>query len=192
MNAVVWASLKIFLNTSLRISCMPSELVQASISQGYDMTKVLVIYADLFLSMQYDHNKYELKIDTEHVFRLITCDPKFEGLLMNLTHQEAVQAVAEAFSLLHSAPGPTKGGKQLDLTPDGCMVVSLVLQLLIRLLTKRLMNLMSAEAVVLNRNKIPYSYLKNYLFNQAHFSLKDTIKGYNEALKATFRYTYIV
>lgn len=124
-------------------------------------------------------------MDTAHVFNLIVCDPKFEGLLQNLTHQEAMQAVAEAFNLLHSAPAPQEEGGQLDLTPEGCMVVSLLQQILVRLLTKKLMNLMTTEAIILNRNKIPYSYLDNYLSNQAHFSLKEAITNYHTALKAT-------
>ena len=58
-------------------------------------------------------------------------------------------------------------------------------QVLVRLLTKRLMSLMTTEAVVLNRNKIPYSYLEHYLTNQAHFSLKEAITNYHTALQAT-------
>ncbi len=138
------------------------------------------------ISMQYD--MLELKMDASHVISLIKHDAKFEGLLQKLKHQEAIEAVADAFNLLHSAPGPEEKGGQVDLTPDGCMVVALLQQLLIRLLTKRLMNLMSAEAIILNRNKIPLSYLENYLSNQTHFSLKKTISSCFETLNATIRY----
>ena len=125
----------------------------------------------------------ELERDVDHVCNLIMGDPKFEGTLKNMKYQDVKGAVSEAFSLLFSAPGP--GGDQLDLTPDACMVIAILQQMLIRLLTKRLMNLMTAEAVILNRKKIPYSYLGHYLSNQAHFSLKDTIKNYHTALAAT-------
>ena len=127
----------------------------------------------------------ELRMDTAHIFNLIMCDPKYEGLLQTLTHHDAMQAVTEALNLLHVAPGPHEEGGQLDLTPEGCMVVSLLQQLLVRLLTKRMMNLMTTEAVILNRNKVPYSYLEHYLSNQAHFSLKEAITNYHNALKAT-------
>ncbi len=71
----------------------------------------------------------ELLMDTAHVFGLIVCDPKYEGLLQNLTHGDGMQAVDEAFNLLHAAPGPQDAqGGQLDLTPEGCMVVSLLQQ----------------------------------------------------------------
>ena len=126
----------------------------------------------------------ELERDVDHVCNLIMCDPKFEGTLKNMKRRDIARAaVSEAFNLLFSAPGP--GGDQLDLTPDACMVIAILQQLLIRLLTKRLMNLMTAEAVILNRKKIPYSYLGHYISNQAHFSLKDMIKNYHRALAAT-------
>ena len=125
--------------------------------------------------------------DAEHMFHLIKSDPKFDGLLQNLTHIEAMQAIVEAFNLLHSAPSPDhlEEGGQLDLTQEGCMIVALLQQMLVQLLTKRLMNLMTTEAVILNRNKIPYPYLEHYLSNQAHFSLKDIISNYHAAMNAT-------
>lgn len=73
------------------------------------------------------------------------------------------------------------------LNPEGCMVISLLVQILVRFFTKKLMNLMTTEAVILHRDKIPSSYLEDYLSNQAHFSLKETIAKYYEALKDTKR-----
>ena len=116
---------------------------------------------------------------------MISCDAKFEGLLMTITHEDVVGAVTEAFNLLYSAPGPQDEGDQLDLTPEGCMVISFLQQMLVQLLTKRLMNLMTPETVILNRKTIPYFYLGHYLTNQAHFSLKENISNYHKALKAT-------
>lgn len=139
----------------------------------------------MILSLQYPMS--EQMSDAAHVLYLISNDPKFDGLLQNLTHVDAMQAVAEGFNLLYSAPAPDHHdeGAQLDLTPEGCMVIALLQQMLVQLLTKRLMNLMTTEAVILNRNKIPYPYLEHYLNNQAHFSLKETINNYHGALKAT-------
>ena len=125
----------------------------------------------------------ELKLDTDHVFDLIKHDVKYKQLLPKLTHEDAMLAVIEAFNFLYSAPGPKEEGGQLDLTPEGCMVVSLINQLLIRLIIKRLINLMPAEAIILNQNKIPRSYLYHYLNNQAHFSLKKTIDNYYKRIQ---------
>ena len=123
-------------------------------------------------------------MDTEQIFDLVTC----EDFLKRLTRKKAAQAVKDVFKILYTAPGPKKDREQvIALTPEGSMVLSFIQQLLIRLLTKRLMNLMSAEAVVLHRNKIPESYLNNYICHQAHFSLKIAIKIYYDTLQATFR-----
>ena len=40
------------------------------------------------------------------MFDLVLRDPEFEGLLPNLSQSAAVQAVAEAMRVLHSAPAP--------------------------------------------------------------------------------------
>ena len=128
--------------------------------------------------------QYPLEELQDVMFSLILCDPEYEGLLKTLTHQDAMRAVMEAFNLLF-APAPQDEGGQKDMTPEGCMVVSLLQQLLVRLFTERLMQLMTTEAIILNRKKIPSSYLANYLSNQAHFSLKDLITQYHKAVAAT-------
>ena len=121
-------------------------------------------------------------MDTEHIINLITCDSKYNSLLQKLTHHEAIEAVAKAFNLLYSAPGSdNKMGTYLD--PDGCMIVSILQQLLVRLLTKKLMNLMTTEAVILNRDKIPSSYLEIYLSCHTHFSLKEAITNLHVKIK---------
>ena len=133
--------------------------------------------------MQYPKN--ELMMDVDHILNLMECVPKFSDLLNKMTHQDAMQAVMEAFNLLHSRITDEDDKKDAVLTPDGCMVVSFLLQVLVRLFVKKLMNLMTTEAVVLYRNKIPSLYLENYLTNQAHFSLKEVITNYHMAHKAT-------
>lgn len=120
-------------------------------------------------------------MDADCVFNVIKCVPKFRDLLKKLTHQDAMHAVAEVFNILHSAPGPEKN---VYLTPVGCLVVTLLQQVLVRFFIKKLMNIMTTEAVILHHNKIPHSYLENYLSNQTHFSLKDTITRYHTAVKA--------
>lgn len=122
-------------------------------------------------------------MDATDVYNLV-CDPKFEDLLQNLKHCEVKQIIADAFNVLYSATGPPEKREHaaIGLHPEGCMVVTLVLQLLVRLFIKRLMNLMTTEAVILHRNMIPSFHLKNYLGNQAHFSLKEIIANYHTAL----------
>ena len=73
------------------------------------------------------------------------------------------------------------GATQLSL--KGCLVVALLQQWLVRHLCKRLMQLMTSEALTLYRNVIPSSYLENYLSFHTHFSLKELILKYHLALE---------
>ncbi len=130
----------------------------------------------------------EMEIDAECVFNIVGSDSKFEGILHNLTQQDAHCAVVEAFNILLTASEPTSKSPELTtLTSGACMVISLLQQLLVRIFTKRLMLLMTTEAVILNRNKIPSTYLENYLCYQAHFSLKKNITNFHSALKNTIK-----
>ncbi len=129
-----------------------------------------------------------MKLDAERVFSIIGSDSKFDGVLHNLTQRDAHYAVVEAFNVLLTASDPnSKSQKRTTLTSGACMVVSLFQQLLVRLFTKRLMLLMTTESVILNRSKIHYTYLENYLCYQAHFSLKKSIANCHSALKNTIK-----
>ena len=130
--------------------------------------------------MQHLFDQY---IDTDCIFKRITCDPDFDGLLKVMTPRVAMSAIAEAFNFMHKP----EVEESFSLTLGGCMVVSLIQQVLVRFLIQKLMNLMTAEAVILHHNMIPYSYLRNYLVKQAHFSLKRVITNYHKGIKATLR-----
>ena len=65
---------------------------------------------------------------------------------------------------------------------QGCLVVMLLQQWLVCHLTKRIMQLMTPEALTEHCTKIPTSYLKNYLIHQAHFSLNRLIIKYHSGL----------
>ena len=60
----------------------------------------------LFFPFSLQNSLDELHLDTKSLFELVLSDPQFEGLLPNLSHSAAVQAVAEAMRVLHSAPAP--------------------------------------------------------------------------------------
>ena len=69
------------------------------------------------------------------------------------------------------------------LSPEGCLVVALMQQWLVRYFCKQLMQLMTSEAFILSRSVVPSSYLENYISFQAHFSLKELILKYHQALE---------
>ena len=87
-----------------------------------------------------------------------------------------IQSVIEAFNFLFSSQ---EEGRKFDLTPQGIFVVAVVQQILICCLMKFVLQLMTAEAIVLKKKKIPSFYMKYYLHNQAHFSLKDVVTDYH-------------
>ena len=127
-------------------------------------------------------------MDSYHVLQLAKHDPNFNDVTQGLTHKEAKQAVIDAFNFLYTASDPKEEEFQTNLnTKAGFLVLFLLQHLLVRLLTKKLMNLMTTEALILNCDKIPSTYLENYLENQSHFSLKKAITNFHIALK--YKYT---
>ena len=120
------------------------------------------------------------------MFDLVLLDPKFKGLMQNMNHLSAAQAIPEAINVLHSDIALDMG-EHLDVSPEGCLVIALLQQWLVRHLCKRLMQLMTSEALILHRNKIPFSYLKNYLNFHTHFSLQNLVESYHQAAESTRR-----
>ena len=129
-------------------------------------------------------NFSELKIDAEELFEFVLKDPIFERLTKELDHNLAAHSVMDAINALHTASKP-EDQEHFDLSPGGCMVISLLQQWFVRYFCKILMQLMTPEALVLNQKKIPISYLVNYLSYQNHFSLKDLIEKHYNTLEAT-------
>ena len=142
-----------------------------------------------FISMQCTVEEFNLDVDA--IFDLVLLDPKFEGLIQNITHLSAAEAIQEAMNILHSNIAPNKG-VHCDVSPEGCLVIAILQQWLVRYLCKRLMQLMTPEALILQRNKIPSSYFKNYLNFHTHFSLHKLVESFHKASDSTQKYVYIL
>ena len=125
----------------------------------------------------------ELTLDAQHVSSYVCADPEFKGLLQTLTPQGVGLAVAEAMQKLHDAPPPQGNNPNVGLSPEGCAMVAMAVQWLVRHLCKRLMQLMTPEALTIHRMGISSSYLVNYLRHQSHFSLKTLVSDRLNALK---------
>ena len=134
--------------------------------------------------MSHQYQLDELETDAEHLFPLIQNDAAFDGILPSLTIDSAHQAVTEAMHVLHTAPGPNEGVAPREMSQEACLVVSILQHWLIRHLCKRLMQLMTPEAVSLHRKQIPASLIDNYLSHQQHFSLKKLIDHHQTALES--------
>ena len=87
--------------------------------------------------------------------------------------------------MLHTAPDPRdKSITQQEMSKEACLAVTVLQQWLIRHLCKTLMQLMTPEAICLQRKKIPSSLINNYLIHQQHFSLKKLLDHHLLALQS--------
>ena len=110
--------------------------------------------------------------DAEYVVQVVARDSQFDGQLQDLSSEDVLQAVPEALeSLYHSH---SKGGRT-DLSINACMVISVFLQWLVRHLCKRLLQLMTTEALTTHYKALPLPYTESYLQHQSHFNLKALI-----------------
>lgn len=119
-------------------------------------------------------------MDVESVFDLVLQDPTFKGLMQDLNHTTAAQVIPEAINVLHSGQ---RG--YLVVSSEAYLIIALIQQWLVRYLCKQLMQLMTPEALILHRNKMPSSYLENYINFQTHFSMQNLIIEYLDALEST-------
>ncbi len=126
----------------------------------------------------------EFEADVESVFEIVLLNPEFKGVLLNTGLSTAADAIQDAVKILHSDISVTKE-TSLYVSSEGCLIISLLQQWLIRYLTKRLMQLMKFEDVIIYKDEIPTSYLKNYLNFQEHFSLCTLMESYYDAVELT-------
>jgi hypothetical protein len=93
----------------------------------------------------------------------------------------------EALKMLKEAPLPDMEAKwrsgYQEITAEGCLVIQVLQQWLVRHLIKHIMQIMTAEALTENYPKLPSFYLRNYLNFQTHFSLSNLIGAYLNGLE---------
>ena len=112
----------------------------------------------------------ELETDAKSIFEIV-CDSRwFEGDLLDDFNPEDVE---EAVSLLVDNEDPMNSEKFCSV--KSCILISILLNWLIRHACKRLMHIMTPEALAVQNRKIPRSYIQCYLQVQSHFSLKDLL-----------------
>lgn len=126
----------------------------------------------------------ELKHDAHYISHFVQADPEFHGLLAKIGPQEVASAVAEAVQKLHEARAPQGNNITINVSPEACMMVEIAIQWLIMHLCKRLVQLMTPEALVIHRNKISSSYVNSYVDFQSHFSLKSWVHHHVTALRS--------
>ena len=56
----------------------------------------------------------ELTSDADHIFSIAMCDPEFEGLMKEIDHHQARDAVYEALKVLQTTPEPDVNAERIE------------------------------------------------------------------------------
>lgn len=110
----------------------------------------------------------------KHIFKMIMhCkDPEFQRILDNLQSKNIISIVDEAFNCLYNGPHPKNMELDFGIYTDTCTVIAIILQWLVMYLCKRLMQLVTPEALVIHNQEIPRYYSQFYMKFQEHFDFK--------------------
>ncbi len=111
-------------------------------------------------------------MDMQGLFEVVERNGTLKDILPGMSQRVALQGINEALQTIH---GHSSSDDSSALSTPACLVISLLHQYIVRYLCKRLIQLMTPEALVSNQKKLPLSYIENYLLNQEHFNLKDLL-----------------
>ena len=115
----------------------------------------------------------ELQSDADQLFdAILTEDHEFSQAFTHIQHGNALAVVDEA---LHVLFHPKEKDSPIEVNVNACLVISLLLQWLVRYLCRRLIQLLTPEALAVHLLKIPIVYVQSYLKLQEHFSLKNLL-----------------
>ena len=118
-----------------------------------------------------------MKMESKILFDMLLKDTRFSGILKK-PEFDFKGAICKALDALHSS--------KINIRPmdeNSCLIVALIVQWLIRYLTKHLMHLLTPEALIINAKHIPNVLIKSYFEFQEHFNLKILINSHLEKLK---------
>lgn len=117
----------------------------------------------------------ELQSDADQLFATILGDREFRKLIALIHHGNALAVVDEALHVLFNESHLHEKDPPLEIYNDVCLVISLMAQWLVCYLCKRLLQLLTPEALIFHLNQIPKCYIQSYLQLQEHFSLKNLV-----------------
>ena len=120
----------------------------------------------------------EIENDAKHIYDMIVSnDSEFLSILHSFkSGKSIVSIVDEAFHWLYKGPPPSNKKATIEIYTDTCMVIAFIFQWLVMYFCKRLMQLVTPEALVILNQEIPRYYCKYYMECQEHFQLKKLIK----------------
>ena len=114
----------------------------------------------------------------QHIFEMImhSKDSEFQRILNDLQSHNIISIVDEAFNCLYNGPDPKNTIAEFGIYTDTCTVISVIMQWLVMYFCKRLMQLVTPEALVIHNQEIPRYYSQFYMKFQEHFDFKGMIK----------------
>ena len=123
------------------------------------------------------------------VLNQVLRDSEFAGRVLLMTSEtyydstgDIYKAIVEAFDALHD-PHAERNIYQ-DVSINALMVVSMVTQFLVRMLCKKVMQLMTSDALCVHHRRVPTSYIQTYLNHQDHFNLKSLLETRRSLVKS--------
>ena len=127
----------------------------------------------------------EMQLDAREVMELILRDSEFAGQFLRMSTESSstetiYMAAIEALEALYTIRSIDEVPREVS--PNACLMISVMTQWLIRYLCKRLLQLMTSEALCVHHRRIPTSYIQAYLNHQHHFSLKALLESQTEVL----------
>ncbi len=125
----------------------------------------------------------ELKEEADHIFQVVDGDRDFNNIVTHLSKDDIIPIVGEALHVLHYSAGPKDPEPPSEIHVDSCMVLAVLLQWLVRYMSKKILQLLTPEALVVHCKEIPSPYLKHYLQVQEHFSLRGLVEKHLDHLE---------
>ena len=122
-------------------------------------------------------NEHELKEDSDYISSLLNVD---KDILDNLEIGSINTAVSIAISWVMSEDTDESIIESDDINTQ--LVCAYIEKWLSVSLIKRMLRLMTPEALVTHNQSIPLHYRNIYLHHQSHFSLTNLISGVRESL----------
>lgn len=123
------------------------------------------------------------------VLNQVLRDSEFAGRILLMTSEsyydstgDVHKAVVEAFDCLHDPHSEANIHQNVSI--NALLVISAVTQLLVRLLCKRVMQLMTSDSLCVHHRRVPTSYIQSYLNYQNHFSLKSLVEARLQFIKS--------
>lgn len=148
-----------------------------------------VFFNESFIFSPFQCSPEELSLDMREVLNQVLRDSEFAGRVLLMTSETyydstglIYKAVMEAFDALHNPRAQININQ--DVSINALLVVSVVTQLLVRLICKKIMQLMTSDSLCVHHRSVPTSYIQNYLNYQNHFSLKKLIENQKVLVKS--------